>query len=31
MAKYKVVVVNLGYENYDVEPQILEPMGVKLS
>lgn len=30
MAKYKVVVVNLGYESYDVERQILEPIGAEL-
>jgi D-3-phosphoglycerate dehydrogenase len=30
MARYKVVVVNLGYECYDVERQILEPIGAEL-
>jgi D-3-phosphoglycerate dehydrogenase len=30
MAKYKVVVVNLGYESYDIERQMLEPIGAEL-
>ena len=30
MAKYKVVVVNLGYESYDIERRVLEPIGAEL-
>jgi len=30
MAKYKVVVVSLGYENYDHEREILEPLDAKV-
>ena len=30
MAKYKVVVVNLGYDSYDIERQILEPIDAEL-
>ncbi len=30
MARYKVAVVNLGYESYHVEREILEPIGVEL-
>jgi D-3-phosphoglycerate dehydrogenase len=30
MAKYKVVVVSLGYENYDYEREILEPIDAKV-
>jgi len=30
MAKYKVVVVSLGYESYEVEQEILEPLGAEV-
>jgi D-3-phosphoglycerate dehydrogenase len=30
MAKFKVVVVNLGYASYDIERKILEPIGAEL-
>ena len=30
MAKYKVAVVNLGYESYDIERQILQPIDAEL-
>ena len=30
MASFKVVVVNLGYESYRIEEEILEPFGAEL-
>jgi D-3-phosphoglycerate dehydrogenase len=30
MATYKVVVVNLGYESYEIERRLLEPLGAEL-
>ena len=30
MAEYKVVVINPGYENYDIERELLEPLGAEV-